>query len=183
MSVNQLKNILIIWILLFSVTTTTRNCLKLVIYFVILFIESTRSGVEEYEQIEVDETAGPGPQRCKIFLNFLFVKIVFFYYEEEVLCKMHIMAYLHCRIRIRIPIPIRTTNQMATLYYSKWNFSNCTKSDSDSNSNGNGIGMWICECKIKQTIMVTFLFKNAGRCCLSSVSSLSVNTGPLANGQ
>ena len=30
---------------------------------------------------------------------------------------MYIVAYLHCRIRIPILIPIRTANQMATLYY------------------------------------------------------------------
>ena len=60
-----------------------RNCLKLVIYFVLLLIESTRSGVEEYEQIEVDETAGLGPQRCKIFLNFLFEKNVSFIMKQK----------------------------------------------------------------------------------------------------
>ena len=56
---------------MFSVTTTTRKCLKLMVYFVLLLLESTRSGVEEYEQIEVDETAGPGPQRCKVFLVYV----------------------------------------------------------------------------------------------------------------
>ena len=79
----NIQKYLIIWILLFSVTTTTRNCLKLVIYFVILFIESTSSGVEEYEQIEVDETAGPGPQRCKIFLDFLFEKNFSFIMKQK----------------------------------------------------------------------------------------------------
>ncbi len=30
------------------------------------YLESTRSGVEEYEGMEVDESeSGPGPQRCK----------------------------------------------------------------------------------------------------------------------
>ena len=29
------------------------------------------------------------------------------------------MADLHCRIRIPIPIPIRTANQMAALYYAE----------------------------------------------------------------
>ena len=52
------------------------------VYCVFLLTEATRSGVEEYEQIEVDETAGPGPQRCKFFLNLS--KLVFLYYEAEV---------------------------------------------------------------------------------------------------
>ena len=30
---------------------------------------------------------------------------------------MVIMAYLHCRIRIQMPILIWTANRMATLYY------------------------------------------------------------------
>ena len=30
---------------------------------------STRSGVEDYEAMDVDEEGGPGPQRCKILVH------------------------------------------------------------------------------------------------------------------
>ena len=33
--------------------------------FRFVFTEATRSGVEEYEGMEVDGEEGPGPQRCK----------------------------------------------------------------------------------------------------------------------
>ena len=41
----------------------------------LLLTEATRSGVEEYEQIEVDETTGPGPQDVSFFFPCLFVKL------------------------------------------------------------------------------------------------------------
>ena len=60
----------------------------------LLLTEATRSGVEEYEQIEVDETAGPGPQRCKFFLNLSICRNLFSYIMmQKYLCKMRSYTY------------------------------------------------------------------------------------------
>ena len=63
MSFLSIPRDVIIWILLFCQPQLET------VHFVLLLTEATRSGVEEYEQIEVDETAGPGPQRCRCFLS------------------------------------------------------------------------------------------------------------------
>ena len=54
---------------------------------------------------------------------------------KMVTLKVHVMAYLHCRIHTWIPTRIQTRLQTQWLHCTMQKFSHCTELDSDSNPN------------------------------------------------